>query len=64
MAASKGEIENKLAKMEINDNLEKFLHDLEKQLSEIFDDCIISCIAREKTMAFSFEAFIMKSEVA
>ena len=69
MVASKGEntstIEKKLAKVEINNSSEnKFSHDLETKLSEIFNDCIISCIIREKTMIFSFETFIMRSEMA
>ena len=40
-------IENKLKKVEINDNLEKkFLHDLEMKLSTTFGDCKVSFMIR------------------
>ena len=40
-------IENKLDKVEINDNLEKkFLHDLEMKLSATFGDCKVSLMIR------------------
>ena len=40
-------IENKLKKVEINDNLEKkFLHDLEMKLSATFGDCKVSFMIR------------------
>lgn len=58
-------IENKLAKVEINDNLEKkFLHDLELKLSVTSGDCIVSCMIREKSRGSLFETFPMKPETA
>ena len=66
--ASKEEVttpENKLAEMTINENLEKkFLHNLELQLNLTFGDSIVSCMIREKGMAFSLETFPLQSETA
>ena len=50
--------ENKLTEMAINENLEKrFLHDLELKLSLLFGDSIVSCLIRDKGMAFPLETF-------
>ena len=57
--------ENKLAEMVINENLEKkFLHNLELKLSLVFGDSIVSCMIRNKGMAFSLETFPLTPEMA
>ena len=57
--------ENKLAEITINENHEKtFLHDLELKLSLVFGDSIVSCMIRDKGMAFSLETFPLKVEMA
>ena len=57
--------ENKLAEMTINENLEKkFLHNLELKLSLVFGDSIVSCMIRNKGMAFSLETFPLTPEMA
>ena len=57
--------ESKLAEMTINENLEKkFLHDLELKLSLLFGNSVVSCMIRNKGMAFSLETFPLKVEMA
>ena len=57
--------ENKLAEMTINENLEKnFLHDLELKLIFLFGNSVVSCLIRNKGMAFSLETFPLKVEMA
>ena len=57
--------ENKLAEMTINENLKKnFLHNLELKLSLVFGDSIVSCMIRNKGMAFSLETFPLTPEMA
>ena len=58
-------LENKLAEMTINENLEKkFLNNLELKLSLVFGDSIVSCMIRNKGMAFSLETFPLTPEMA
>ena len=57
--------ENKLAEMTINENLEKiFLHDLELKLIFLLGNSVVSCMIRNKGMAFSLETFPLKGEMA
>ena len=50
--------------MKINENLEKkFLHDLELKLSLLFGNSVVSCMIRNKGMAFSLETFPLKVEM-